>query len=476
MEDNSEKVVKATLWYTVSNILLRGISLFTAPIFTRLLSTADYGIASNFTSWAAVIACFTGLGLGTAVIRGKIEFNRDYKKYLSSVQFLGMIWCGICIVILLAGITIWSPIMSLDNACIVFMAGYLFFSPSLTYGQIDIRFDYKYKENVAISVLSTIINVGVAIGLILLWNDKKYLGRIVGIVFPSLLFGAWLAVRIFRQGRCYINRAYWKYALKLSVPMIPHGLAMIVLGQIDRIMIISYCGESEAGIYSFGYSYAVLLSVVTNAINDAVQPQMYEMMKSGEEEKMSSYVYRLMLLGVLLTVGIIGVGPEALRILGTQDYYDARWIIFPVAVGTFMQYVYQFFGLMEVYSKKTGYMAVGSCGAAIINYLLNMVYIPQYGYMAAAYTTFISYTLLMIFHFVMARVAYGKYIFKALPICSIIMLCIAGGAMLLYFYDYIFIIRYILILVFVIVIGYQAKEIISNLICQVMKKVREKGI
>ena len=470
MEDSSPKVVKATLWYTVSNILLRGISLFTAPIFTRLLSTADYGIASNFTSWAAIISCFTGLGLSTAVLRGKVEFDKDYKKYLSAVQFLGMTWCGICIIILLVGINIWSSIMSLDNVCILILAGYLLLSPSLTYGQTDIRFDYKYKENVAISIVSVIINIGLAIGLIMLWNDRRYLGRIVGTVFPSLLFGGWFAVRIFRQGRCCINKNYWKYALKLSIPMVPHGLAMIVLGQIDRIMIIKYCGESEAGIYSFGYSYAILLFVVTNAINDAVQPQMYGMIKDGKEKNMASQSYHLMLFGVLLTVGIIGVGPEALRILGTPDYYDARWVIFPVAVGTFMQYVYQFFGMIEVYSKKTKYMAIGSCGTAIVNYLLNMVFIPKYGYIAAAYTTFISYTLLMIFHFIMARVSYGKNIFGILPICGITILCAAAGAMLLYFYDYIFIIRYIIVLAFIAIIGYQIKDIIGNMIGKMIKK------
>ena len=70
MEDNA-KVAKATLWYTISNILLRGVSLITAPIFTRMLSTSDYGIASNFTSWVSIILCFTTLSLPTAALRGR---------------------------------------------------------------------------------------------------------------------------------------------------------------------------------------------------------------------------------------------------------------------------------------------------------------------------------------------------------------------------------------------------------------------
>ena len=75
---NNSVVVKAATWYTISNILLRGISLFTAPIFTRLLTTSDYGIASNFTSWTSIVLCISGLGFGTSIVRGKMEFKGEY--------------------------------------------------------------------------------------------------------------------------------------------------------------------------------------------------------------------------------------------------------------------------------------------------------------------------------------------------------------------------------------------------------------
>ena len=467
--DKSAQVTKAALWYTVSSILIRGVSLFTAPIFTRLLSTSDYGVASNFSSWANIVMCITGLGLETAVVRGKVDFEKNYKRYLSSVQFLEIIWCGICDVVLLLGINFWSSFMSLDNLCIIVMTAYIILAPSLTYGQIDIRFDYKYKENVAISIINTIISIGAAIGLIYLWNDKRYFGRIVGLVLPSVIFGLWFLIRIFRQGKCFYNKDYWQYALKISVPMIPHGLAMIILGQIDRVMITRYCGESAAGIYSFGYSYAVLLSVVTNAISDAVQPQLYEMLNNGKEKDMAAYSYRMMLIGVLLTILVIGVGPEALRILGTEPYFEARWVIFPVAVGTLMQYLYQFFGIIEVYSKKTIYMAIGSCGAAAVNYLLNWLLIPRYGFIIAAYTTLIAYGLLMIFHFFMARVAYKKKIFNIVPIISITAIIFVAGLGINLVYDN-FLIRIIILAVIIIGMTFYLRDDIVVIAKKILKK------
>ena len=68
------------------------------------------------------------------------------------------------------------------------------------------------------------------------------------------------------------NWDYWIYALKIALPLIPHNLALVILVQIDRIMIKDICGESDAGIYTFGYSYAILLSIFTNAIGQAWLP------------------------------------------------------------------------------------------------------------------------------------------------------------------------------------------------------------
>ena len=472
MEDNSAKVAKSTLWYTISNILLRGISTFTTPIFTRLLSTADYGIASNFFSWASIVLCLTGLSLSTAVLRGKLEFGEKYKEYLSAVQGLGMIWALLCGIVFIFTIDFWSDFMQLDRICILVMLLYLIVYPSLTYAQIDFRFDYKYKENVAISIVNTIGTVFCSIGLILFWTNHRYLGRIIGTVVPTIVLGIFFAIRIYRQGKKFFDMEYWSYALKLSLPMIPHSVAMIILGQIDRIMIIKYCGESEAGIYSFGYSYAILISIVTNAINDAVQPNMYDLLKRKDEKKVAVFSYKLMMMGIGMSILLICVGPEALKILGTEDYYDARWVIFPVVLGSLMQYIYQFFGVIEIFCKKTSYMAIGSCAAAIVNYSLNMMFIPKWGYIAAAYTTFISYLLLMLFHFVAARIAYKCKIFRFFPILAITIWSTVVGFLINYFYMYCWILRYGTVLVLGFIMTYILRKEIGLIINYLFSKAK----
>lgn len=475
MENKIKKsvVVKATLWYTVSRVLIRGISFFTAPLFTRLLSTSDYGIASNFYSWANIVSCFAGLSLTTAALRGKVEFKENYKEFLSAIQTLGIISTLVCILIITPTINFWCGVMELNQVCIVIMMFYLIFEPSVNYAQTDFQFDYKYKENIGISLFTVLGTVFFSIVFVLLWPDMRYMGRILGMALPCIIIGLYFAVKIFCKGRLLYSREYWTYGLKLCIPMIPHGLAMIVLGQIDRVMIIKYIGESEAGIYSFGYSYAILLSVITNAVSDGIKPQMYNLLEKGEEEKLASFIERIVAGTTFLTIGIVSVAPEALKILGTREYYDARWVIFPVALGTLMQFMYQNFNIIQLYYKKTIYTAIGSVSAALVNFTLNMVFIPRYGYIAAAYTTMISYGLLMLFHYCASWWVAKRRIYRFAPYAFFSFIAILAGFWFNLMYDHSDGIRYIMILFLILIMGIYFKQEI-NLGIAIVRKTFKK--
>ncbi|MFK2360612.1 oligosaccharide flippase family protein [Bacteroides fragilis] len=88
------KPLKAGIWYSASNIMLRSVSIITAPIFTRLLTTEDYGKISNFTSWQNILAIFMGVFLNYSIGRAKIDFKDDLKViFLLFKVFLVLLVC-----------------------------------------------------------------------------------------------------------------------------------------------------------------------------------------------------------------------------------------------------------------------------------------------------------------------------------------------------------------------------------------------
>lgn len=463
-KESKGKVVKAATWYTISNVALRAISIITAPIFTRLLTTSDYGIASNFNTWCTIVSCVTGLGLTTGIIRGKIEFKDDFKKYLASVQFLSIIFSGCIFLLSIPFLDKLSDWMVLDKFLVVFMFIYLLFQPSVSYAQINFRFEYKYRENILITVINSIGTVACSIALILMWTEYKYIGRCIGSIIPMIIIGIYFLMKILREGHCFYNKKYWKYALKISLPMIPHALAMQVLGQIDRIMIIRMCGESEAGIYSFGYSYAIMVALLTNALNEAIQPTLYEWLEEKEASKVEKLTTQICFGLIIVCVGLIGVGPEVLRILGTQDFFDGRWVVYPVVIGSLFQYMYQNYACVETYYKRTSIIAIGSVVAAVVNAALNAIFIPHFGYLAAGYTTMAGYLFLLIFHFWGARYVCKDKIFNGKITIVIILIAIVSGLLCNLLYLTPVVVRYAVLVLCIGLILLILKKRIINLL------------
>ena len=436
----SEKnlVLKSGIWYTVSSIAIRAVAIITSPIYTAMLTTGDYGRANTFNSYIEVFNIITCLCIVYSVGRAKIDFKEKFDEYMSAMQGLSSSF-AFCVLIL---VTVFreqiSGIIKYEVPLVMALFAYLVIYPSVQYMQEKCRFEYKYRENIAISVITCIGTVVLSITLMYLFNDKRYIGKILGTILPTFLMGIAFYINILKKGKVFYKREYWEYALRIGLPMIPHALALVVLAQIDRIMIKNLCSDADAGLYIYGYSISTLLAIFTNAIGQAWLPWLNDQLASGNREKIKKLQKKLVLLGCFLSLGFITVAPEALMILAprARDYWIAKWVIPPVALGTLAQYFYTNYVNIELFFKRTPIIAAASVMAAIANTIMNAAMIPRYGYVAAAYTTLVSYLLLMLFHYIAVtyvikeKVYANAYMFIAMGVSMA-----AGIAMCLFYGD-----------------------------------------
>ena len=84
----TKTVLKAGIWYTLSSFLTKGIAFITTPIFTRLLSSEDYGEYTNFVAWAGIIVIVATMEMHTTVNRARYDYE-NLDGYLSSVAISG---------------------------------------------------------------------------------------------------------------------------------------------------------------------------------------------------------------------------------------------------------------------------------------------------------------------------------------------------------------------------------------------------
>ena len=434
---NDNKVVKSGIWYTISSIAIRAVAIITSPIYTSMLSTGDYGIANTFNSWVEVFNILTCLCVVYSIGRAKIDFADKFDEYMSSLQALSSSFAFVVLIFVTLFRNQISALIEYEVPFVIVLFVYLCISPSVEYTLQKCRYMYKYKENILISTIICISTVVFSIVLILVFNDKRYAGKILGTVLPTFLMGVFCYIRILKNGKTFYNKEYWIYALKFGIPMIPHAFALVILAQIDRIMIKSICGPSDTGLYTYGYGFATLLAVFTNAIGQAWLPWFNDQLHVGNREQIKNIQKKLVLLGIFLSIGFITVAPEALMILAPngRDYWVAKWVIPPVALGTLAQYFYTNYVNLELFMKKTPLIAASSIATAVVNYGLNAIAIPRFGYISAAYTTLISYVFLMVFHYIATRfvlkekVYQDSFMFIGLVISTLI------GLSIMYFYQ-----------------------------------------
>ncbi len=459
--------------YMVSNILISSISIITSPIFTRILSTEDYGVASNFSAWFNVGLVIIGLGLTYSIGNAKVDFPSELNKFLASIQFLGSIMAVTVLIFSIIFRDQLSKWMEIDSSLVVIMFVYLLFFPSVLLAQERYKFLLMYKKNIYISLFGAMGSIIFCfLFIFLFFNDQRYYGRILGLIFPFFLMGCFFYVRILFNGLTRDFKKYWSYALKISLPMIPHALAMVVLSQIDRIMIVKICGNSDAGLFSFGYSYAVLLLLVSNALLQAYQPWLYVNYKNNNLDSIKISTNFIATGVCLLTFTCIAVAPEALMVLGSKNFLSAKVVVMPIAIGALFQYIYNTYTFLELYHKKTIVIAFGTILAASINYTLNSFFIPVYGFVAAAYATLISYLFLAFFHLIAYKIVTKKPIFQDSYIWTISISTALFSFFISQLYDAIFF-RYVVYISFVFLfflISFLNRNKIFNLYILMIKK------
>ena len=157
-------------------------------------------------------------------------------------------------------------------------------------------------------------------------------------------------------------------------------------------------------------------------MDTAWTPWFYEQMAAGKEkdirQKTAWYVLLMSVIAVLLML----VCPEIILIMGGQKYTESRYTVVPIVLGMYFAFLYALPAAIEYYHKKTKLIAVGTVCAAIINVVLNAVFIPLFGYVAAAYTTVVCYVLYFFFHLFIARRILGRFLFDM----KSLFLCMAG--------------------------------------------------
>lgn len=398
---DNKNVAKASIWYLVSTFVSKAVSMLTTPFFARILTTDEYGYYSNFATWMSLITIIAGLSLHSTLLRARFDFKNEFQKYIFSILILGSLFTTAIFGMIAANADFFIKLFVLDKKYLIIMFCYIFVSPAYDMFLNEQRYEYKYKLVVALTLFVVLANVGLSFVLIAIMDDCL-LARILGSYLPLFIIAAILYMRYFIKAR-NVTIVYWKYALPIAIPYIFHLLSSNILGSSDRTMITNICGATDNALYSMCYNLAMIVNFMWSSLNNAFAPWMTEKMNTKDYGAIKKMSYPYILIFAYLLIGIMLIAPEAILILGGEKYYNAIFVVPPVMYGYFFMLIYSLYVNIEQFEKKTIGMAVATAIAAVTNIALNAVFIPIFGYIAAAYTTLIGYVLLTVIHFLLVK-------------------------------------------------------------------------
>lgn len=464
--------VRASLWFLICSFMQKGVSMISTPIFTRLLETKEYGQYNVFNSWLGVLTIFVSMSLaGGVYTQGLIKFEEDRNRFSSSLQGLSTILVFVWTVIYIAAHDFWNSVLSLTTVQMLAMLIMIWSTAVFNFWSNEQRVIYKYKNLVIITLIVSFVQPIIGIVFVVL-SDDKVTARILGLALVELVSWFGLYVAQMKRGKCFYNSKYWFYAIKFNLPLIPHYLSQTVLSGADRIMISMIIGDDEAGIYSLAYSLSMIMALFNVALMQTLSPWIYQKIKARRIKDIEPIAYFSLIIVAAVNLILILFAPEAVAIFAPKAYYDAIWIVPPVAMSVFFLYSYDLFAKFAFYFEKTRLIMIASIIGAALNVLLNYIFIRKFGYVAAGYTTLFCYIVYSYAHYLLMnhiceKMCNGERPYNSKKILLITVSFLWIGFFLLLTYNYPTV-RYILIILAVVIIIIK-RDKIKDIIKKIVK-------
>jgi len=393
--------------YFFTAAFAQGIIFLAMPLLTRILSPADYGIYQVFRSYAEIFAILLTLNFHGAVSRYYYDSRPDLN------EFVGASILGSQLAIAVAALVLFfSPIQIAEFLKIPVTLVWLLVGVTAikVVDSVFNQLTVAAKESQRYSLVNNaraILSLSLGVALALLLKQDKYYGLAFGQALGGLLVGVYIFTLIRDKIHWRVKREHLIFIVGYSVPLVPYVVSTMFLDKLDRILINKIVSASSAGLYSFAYNIGMVVSMVTDALNGAFIPDWFRLMREEKYEEVNVITLKTFRFVLLASVGALLFSYEVFALISSAEYHAAL-LIMPIIISG---YLFDF--LSKVYLRNLG-LARKMLEASLLgiitvalNFGLNVIFLPIFGYVAAAYSTLASYVFLTALAW-----ATSKYILK----------------------------------------------------------------
>lgn len=387
--------------YGLGDVATNIISFLLLPLYTRFLTPADYGAISLLLTVEVVAKIVFRCGLDASFMRlfYDCESHADRQRLASTIfWFLAGLNGVVLALLLVAAPFISSHLFGVPGYTLAlvlqllytFVVGFYFipFHVMRMEGQSRQFSTLTTTRAAATLVMRLVLIVGFGLGVL----GFVLADVLVGIVFTGIL-ARWFRPLL----RFTFSRTLLDQALRFGLPRLPHGVAQQVMAVGDRYILRLFGTLAEVGVYSIGASFGLALKLALSAFEYAWAPFYYETMKQADAKQTFTLVttYGIGVL-VLLEAGLAAIAPEVVRLMTTTEFYGAAAVIPWIGLGVVFNGVYLLTSIGLNITKSTKYYPVATAIAAGTSIGGNLVLVPRFGAIGAAWANAAAYAVLAV--------------------------------------------------------------------------------
>ncbi len=404
-----QKLARHSAIYGLADVVPYLINFLLLPVFTSFLAPADYGALGILLLFGVLAKIFFRSGLDAAFFRIYYEQKTDHsRRVLATTLFaasfaISTLLFAVCVLgagalgrVLLGGefvlsnVSLWVTLVAFDTL----LNSFAFVPMNL------FRIQGKSRSFTVMTLFRSGVNIALKLTLVLMgWGVA---GVLWADVAASLLFVVALAPTLMKNLAMGFSGAMLKEAFHFGLPKVPHGIAHQVLNLSDRKLIEMFLELSATGLYHIGYMMGTGAKFFLSAFELAWAPFVYaqasEKQASAQQTlaRMATYAF-----AVLAGCGVLNAvfGRELLFVMAKPEFHPAHTVIPVIVLAYMMQGLFALTSIGIGISKKTTYFPVITISAALMNVVLNILWIPRFGVIGAAWATVVGYGVMALLGF-----------------------------------------------------------------------------
>ena len=385
---NLKLPAKASMWYLCASATSKAVGFLITPFFTRMISGQAYGELTLYLTLVGIASVIcSSVNTGSTMYKNIKTYESEKGSLLRSALLVSLSYSAVICLFLFT----FRGFFGIKTHLFIPLSLQILCDGIIAVTLSSAKFSYRYKEVTSINILSSVFPAIITLALL---NAVKvrFRVRVYSLLAISICLAIYSIIKIFKSdGKA--NRKMCSSLIKSSVPLLPNSISLALSGQADKLIITSYLGTVALAKYSVIHSLGVALQFAVGAIGFALGPWMIRRLEVEDYCKISTLAGLLISGFSALSLCLIAIAPEIMKILAPGEYLDAFPAFLPIALTTPFSLLYSVITICLINSNRQRETVTVSLIGAMTSLLLNFTLVPKLSYLGAGLSLFLSQAL-----------------------------------------------------------------------------------